>query len=331
MAMVVRVLVGLFVLGVGVECIYVCVALWTWGVWLPTKIVLTIILPLVSIIVLDSGLGLVNTRSAEVELYTYENRDPHQTLVIPGFNGVGHKLVDVIERNGSNMSLPVHGLVSFRPPYEGYDERAIADAFYEWWKAHEGVTKLNAYAESQGALIVIRLLLRHPDVRIDELILNAGITCNEDVLAPTPALTAVGALPGGPISTALARWKQSGDVRKSPQLAPGTDEETARAAERESAKLTTQMAFGQMWAIARAQKPQPNALAGRIGRVTYLRAPSSPDAFVRTTQAAANWRELVGPNTPFEEVEVPDFAPNLHTPTPEHPRPVVDAISKAAA
>ena len=279
---------------------------------------------------LDSGLGLVNKRETAIRLYTYDKYDQHQTWVFPGFNGVGHKLVDVISGNATKMSLPVRGLVSFRPPYEGYDEQAIADAFYRWWKTHRNVAKLNVYAESQGALIVIRLLKQHPDIYIDELILNAGITCSEEVLAPTLALGTVGALPGGPISTALARWKQRHDVRNSPQLTPGIDAQAARAAEQESANLTSQMVLGQMWAIAQADKPQPDSLAGRIGRVTYLHAPGQQDAFVKTAEAANNWRAAVGVQTPFEEREVPDFAPNLHTPTPEHPRPVVGAISTAA-
>src|SRR6266496_3784017 len=143
MATFARILVGLFVLGVGVECFYICLALWAWTIWLPLKIMLAIVLPLLGIVALDSGLGLINQRKTSVQLYTYNTYDSRQTLVIPGFNGVGHRLVDVIQYNGNDMSLPVHGLVSFRPPYEGYDEQAVTDAFYQWRKAHQDLTKLN--------------------------------------------------------------------------------------------------------------------------------------------------------------------------------------------
>jgi hypothetical protein len=182
-----------------------------------------------------------------------------------------------------------------------------------------------------GGLEVIRLLLQHPDVYIDELNLSAGLGWRGNVLQPTLLMQTLRHLPGGPILTGMVRIGQQHGVRNSPNLEQGADDRAARAAQRTSLRTTAPMLLGQVASIAAASEPpRPGSLAGRIGRVTYLRAKNPHDDLVDLDGSVKVWREAVGPNTLFEERVVAAFGDSMHTPTPERPFAAVRAVSEAA-
>ena len=306
--------------------IYFACVWFDWNWWLAAKAVPILLMLAAGLVSIDNGIGLAIRPPVVVKTLAVNGTGPRDclTVVIPGYNGNGSALLGVLRPK----LLDQCRLLTFRPTYGGYSERQIALALYSQIR-YIGASRLNIYAESQGARVVVEMLRMYPQLSTHELILNAGLADGNDLHVPRSVLRVLThVLLGGPISTAILRWKQHRDVRNSPQLAPDADPAAAKRAEQESLLVTGPMAFAQLRAIADADPLPSGSLAGRIGRVVYLYGANDP--LVDTSRAIASWRAAIGPDTPLRLVRVAGWT-GLHCPTPEIPDPVIWALTQAAA
>ena len=129
------------------------------------------------------------------------------------------------------------------------------------------------------------------------------------------------------------RLVQRRNVRNSPPLEAGADQQAAKAAQHNTLNITGAQAFGQMRSMAGTPAVKPGEFAGRIGNVQYLHAPvpNGSDAFVHVNQASAGWIAAVGPSTSFVDTTIESWGAGAHAPTPERPSAVVAAIQDVTA
>jgi pimeloyl-ACP methyl ester carboxylesterase len=324
---VVRALLGLLVLGAGALGIYECIALFSWDRWLALKAIPILLLFALSVVAIDNGLGLVLHRNEPVQL-VFMDRDkgaPNRLFFLdPGYNGNGEALVQTLGPALRHLG----DVLSFRPPRGGFDRRRINQTIHQVF-IQRNPEQIIGYGESLGGMLAVDLLDEFPEVHLHELVFNATPDSRSSV-AGGPFLPMFRFLHGGPISTMLLRAKQRQDVAHSPELEPEVNPAVAHAAEQDSIpNLTAPTAFGQLRYISSFYPGTAGQFAGRVKRVTFLHAPGDRDAFINNTQSMAAWRTVFG-DTPFQDVTADNWQPGMHTPTPERPSPVIEALTKAA-
>lgn len=246
------------------------------------------------------------------------------TLILPGFNQDGAALLPVLA-----PALAASDTISYRLPRWGFDQAMLVTKLAEVIHDHR---HLVVYAESAGALDLAALLRVCPELHVPHLILNAGMGGWQDANAGR-ALLLSRFIPGGAVPTGLLQAQQRKAVASSPTMDNGANAQAARHAEDNSLQITGRQVIGEFRRIATTPTISAGEFRGRIHELTYMGAPAGArqglaerDPFVRLTQACARWDEATGLRA---KVITPDTWVGLHTPTPEKPQAVINAVRAA--
>lgn len=266
---------------------------------------------------------MVTLPKARVRALHARNGHDIVTAMLPGFNQDGAALLSVLTSGLSETDT-----LAYELPRWGFDQPQLVREF----APINDYERVIVYVESAGALDLAELLRAYPDLVVDHLVMNAGVSGWSDLNAGK-ALMATRFVPGWILPTPLLRANQRKAVANSPALDPGTDEAAARAAEQNSTRITGRQVIGELRRMVNTPPAQAGEFIGRVRRLTYMGAPEDGklavhDPFVQLRQARDGW-ELATALT--AEVITPPTWAGLHTPTPEKPGPVITALRRAIA
>jgi hypothetical protein len=258
----------------------------------------------------------------ETELVTYAKARQVTTIILPGYNADGAALVPVLY-----PALVSSNVIAYQLPRWGFDQQAVVKRIV----GALGNTKLVVYAESAGALDVAAMLRTFPELHVDHLILNAGMSSWRDI-APGAPLILSRIIQAGIVPTWLLQWNQRKSVVNSPTWDLGIDERAAIFAEHTSLGVTASQARGEVRRIFSTRPVQDDEFTGRVLALTYMGSTNGcnlladRDPFVRLAQACLRWERATRLDA---TIVLPPTWAGLHTPTPEKPGPVIQVLSRA--
>jgi pimeloyl-ACP methyl ester carboxylesterase len=292
----------------------------------PVKLVASPIFLIVSILMIDSGLGIIDRDRATVETVVANDNHgtPSRTIIaIAGYNGHGDHLVAALapglEGDGT--------LVSFEYGTEAYDNELVLLAIEEALRSYPA-DEIVVEGESYGGMLIAEVLRRNPDLHLKGLVLNATPSSAADIKILGNGLKVASLLPGGPLSTFVLQQQQKQAVQGGSSPEPGVDPVEAQAAFDDSTLLTAPWAIGQLRTMAYFEPPHPGEFEGRVDNVRFVHAPdpsSEGDALIHLAQASAAWKAAFS-DAHFLDVAVDSWEVGMHTPTSERPSGLVEQI-----
>jgi pimeloyl-ACP methyl ester carboxylesterase len=246
------------------------------------------------------------------------------TVVLPGFNQDGAVLLPVLAPGtlGSDM-------LSYELPRWGFDQPDVVRKL----SAITDYRRVIVYAESAGALDLAELLRAYPDLVIDHLVLNAGVSGWRDLNAGA-WLKITKFVPGWIVPTAVLRANQRKAVANSPAFDPDVNQTTGRAAQQNSLNISGRQVIAELRRMVNTPSARAEELTGRVRHLTYMGAPdegselAERDPFVKLRQARDGWETAVSLEA---KLITPPSWTGLHTPTPEKPGPIIATLRHAIA
>jgi hypothetical protein len=325
-----RILLGLSIAGFGVSLLAYWIYMIPKGPYGRTAKLISTIVILPSLLLIDSGSGYVVSGNNVVKPVTVE-REPDAPdrlfMLFHGYNGSGESQVEIL---GSQLTSR-GSVIAFQSGPGSYDSERILTLARKIINERRP-DELILYGESFGGMMVMDLLRRDPTLHPRSIVFNATPSSASNIKIGWAVLNAPNVrllFHGGPLSTELLRLNQDWDLQTVPPPEPGSNEQTRQRAYEAMRRITGPVFSDQLRYMANFQPPRPGEFAGRAKVVHYLRAPSISDTTIKTAASAAVLRSAFSDVT-FQEISVADWAPNLHAPTPERPRPLINALLAAS-
>lgn len=319
---------GLLLIAFAISVATACTILWLHSsLSIILKISCSILFAIIAVAAADSGLGMLMFKHEELRFKTINRQHARRhAFLISGYNGNGPVVLDSFAAVLANDNYAGHAL---HRTTKRFNLRQVVDAYYEQIMTHRP-EKLTLYVESMGGRVFVELMMRHPDLYVDYLVLNAALTCGNDTVCPRWVFRLLGRLHGGPLTTLLFRWRMKKKVTNDVTPDDAVDPQIVSKYQQDRAMLTAPVSFDQINLIGGASTLPDNALAGRIGNAIFLRAPETTDRLIKTQQALNNWRRLFGPKIEVVDTPVKVWGGKLHVPISRFGA-VVQAIEKAVS
>jgi hypothetical protein len=298
----------------------------------------TILIPVLAVLVLllaDNGLSAVSRNPHAMQTFTDTGSSrlgqKQLLIVIPGYNGNGRSITRSLRAAGlSNTDI-----VSFCPPYWGYDSPAVSLALAQeinHWKnvnqrTHNDNLVVNAYVESLGGQQLVEMLRAFRDIHIHRVVMGA-VPFGWRNTSFGSFIQVARVLYGGPILTQALRLWHRIELRNAPsaiQVSPLVVNDAHKA----SMRLTAMMLMDQLRLLINYTPPRRGELDNRIDQVIYLCGPDHADPLVQTTVSAGLWAATFGGTRVQFIVTRTGAWTGLHAPSTERPGPVVEALMAA--
>lgn len=319
---------GLLLIAFAISLAIACTILWLHSLLLIIlKMICSILSATIAVMAADSGLGMLMFKHEELKFKTINKQHVnHHAFLVSGYNGNGPVVLGSFATVLANNNCAGHAL---HRTTKRFNLQQVVDAYYEQIMAHKP-DKLTLYVESMGGRVFVELMMRHPDLYVDSLVLNAALTCGNDAVCPRWIFRLLGRLHGGPLTTLLFRWQMKKKVKS--DIAPdGTvNPQIISKYQQDRIMLTAPVSFDQINLIGAASALPDNALIGRVGNAIFLRAPEPKDRLIKTQQALNNWRRLFGPKVEVIDTPVMAWSGKLHVPISRFGA-VMQAIEKAVS
>lgn len=319
---------GLLLITFAIGIVVTCTILWLYSpLLIILKINCCILSAIIAVLAADSGFGILTFKHEELKFKTINRQHAKcHAFLISGYNGNGPVVLDSFAAVLANNNCVGHAL---HRTAKRFNLRQVVGAYYKQIMAHKP-DKLTLYVESMGGCVLVELMVRHPDLYIDRLVLNAALTCGNDAVRSRWIFRLLGGLYGGPLTTLLFRWHTKKKVNNDASPDGTVDPQIISKYQKDRIMLTAPVSFDQINLIGAAGVLPDNVFAGRVGSAIFLRAPEPKDRLIKTQQALNNWRRLFGPKVEVVDTPVKVWSGKMHVPIARFGA-VVQAIEKAVS
>jgi hypothetical protein len=211
--------------------------------------------------------------------------------MLPGHNQCGQILTGVLR-----PALLGSDILTYTIPRWGFDQVQLTAGLVRCLQAYPR-RKVIVYAEGVGGLDAIALLRAYSELRVQHLILNAGISGKDDLVRPWLEL---GNAPRWILTTNYLRGWQERQLQRGAASGSTTDLGPMIASHRESMLITRAQILGQLRRIDTTPPTYGGEFSDRVGRLTYLGAPDSTnlmatqDPVVYLLEANRAWNASTG-------------------------------------